>query len=396
MSGLAKSVRVGVHRVRSWPLDVLDGALALVVGGLAFAPGTSGSGVTLGHLPTRPLDAFGVLLVLGQCLPLAVRRRWPGACLVVVASAFATRQLLGYPPVFADLALFAALYGAGAYLERARRASAVVATVGYLGLAVALHGRGSPREAFDFLTFYCVLAGSCWVGVQVHRRALAEEDRRHRVMREATAQERARIARDLHDVVTHHVTAMVVQAEATQYIPADERARAVEGLAVIASTGRRALAELRELLGVLAEPRAPGASFGPGQPDREPPLRRVSDLVERTRSAGQPVKLIQAGERQRIPSGVHFAVYRVVQESLTNALKHAPGQPTVVQIRYGDAIEVEVTTDGPVVAEAADLDGRGLIGLRERVGLFGGDLRATGRPGGGFVVRARIPAGGGQ
>src|SRR5262249_7357073 len=155
-------------------------------------------------------------------------------------------------------------------------------------------------------------------------------------------------------------------------------ARAIDSLAAIGDTGRQALAELRVLLGVLD--------------DGTPP--QLGDLVERTRSAGQPVELAEEGEPQPVPGAVELAAYRVVQEALTNALKHAPGRRTVVRVHYSPTqIDIDVTNEGPSGAASLDGGGRGLAGIRERVGVFGGDLSAGRRPDGGFTVRARIPVG---
>jgi signal transduction histidine kinase len=353
---------------------IRDGLLAVVLVAGAFAPPLAHNGVELGELPARPLDGLGVALALAQCVPLVFRRRWPVACLAVVAPAFAAHQLLGYAGTISGLGLLVALYSVAVHQERFRRQIAVVATVAYVGLAVALHGRGSPERPVDFVTFYAVPL-VCWaVGSWMRARTKAEADRRRLTAELAVADERARIARELHDVVTHHVTAMVVQSDAAQFAPA----QAGDSLAAIGDTGRQALAELRFILGVLD---------GGGPPQLE-------DLVERTRSAGQPVELAEEGEPQPLPGAVELAAYRVVQEALTNALKHAPGRRTVVRVRYGPSeIDIDVTNDGPSGAASLDGGGRGLAGVRERVGGFGGDLSAGRRPDGGFTVRARIPVG---
>jgi signal transduction histidine kinase len=196
----------------------------------------------------------------------------------------------------------------------------------------------------------------------------------------------------LHDVVTHHVTAMVAQADATQFL-AESPDRVVAALTAIGGTGRRALSELRFLLGVLETNGDPAGS-------RSPAGGTVRDLVERTRTGGQPVELVEDGDRPALPVGAGLAVYRVVQEGLTNAVKYATGQPTVVRVRYAPAcVEVEVTNAAaptPVPGGARrDLSGgRGLTGLRERGRMLGGELTAGERPDGGFRLHTRIPVGG--
>ncbi len=367
-----------------------DAVITVVLAPVVFAPVTAALGARFGDLPQRPYDPAGVVLTALLWLPLAVRRRWPGACLAVVALAFAARELAAYPPVLASVALYAALYGAG--VHGGRRAVPVLGTALYVPFALALHHRGAPHALADYVLMYLVLA-ACWgVGRSVRARRAAEAERRRLAAEAAVARERAGIARELHDVVTHHVTAMVVQADAAQYLLADAPDRVATGLAAIGDSGRHALTDLQYLLGVLKA--ADGA-------DRGPVPGSLADLVEQTRAAGQPVELAEHGERRPLASAVELAAYRVVQESLTNALKHAPGHRTDVTVRYApDALEVEVVTGAaPLAAVPAAPPrppvrggGHGLIGLRERVGVCGGELLAGARPDGGFGVHARIPA----
>lgn len=364
-----------------------DAVLAGLVAAGAFTPGMSGTGVLFAQLAARPLDALGVLLVSAQCLPLVVRRRMPRTCLAVIGAAFAAHQLLGYPETFAAVGLFAALYSVGTHLAARRRPTALAAAAGYAALAVAAHRLGSPERLLDHLVFFLVLA-ACWVvGSVVRARAASEADRQQLVAQAAVAAERARIAAELHDVVTHHVTAMVVQADAASVLVDSAPDRVVTGLTAIGDTGRAALTELRVLLGVL-NPTGPDAG-------RAPAVGSISDLVQRVRAAGQPVELVQTGTPRPVPGAPELAVHRVVQESLTNALKHAPGSPTVVTVDHGgDAIDVEVVTrSSTTVPATAPGSGRGLAGLAERVQLTGGQLVAGPRDGGRFAVSAHIPTG---
>ncbi|WP_415803305.1 sensor histidine kinase, partial [Isoptericola cucumis] len=249
----------------------------------------------------------------------------------------------------------------------------------------------------------------------MRRRRADEAERRRLAAVVATSDERARIARELHDVVTHHVTAMVVQADAAPYLLPATPGRAGDGLAAISDTGRRALTELRYLLGVLeatGETAASASAAGEAAPaGRAPALGRVGDVVEQARRSGQPVEWAEDGDPRPLPDAVELAAYRVVQEALTNALKHAAGRPTVVRLRHGrEHLEVEVTTHGPaspgaatappgtaapppaVVTPAAPPGGRGLAGLAERVRVLDGELESGPLPDGGFRVRASIPA----
>jgi len=364
--------------------------LAVLVAVLAFVPTVSHIGPEIGDLPARPAGAVvGLVLTLALCLPLAVRSTWPAVCLAVIGSAFAVDQMLGYPDTFSKVGLLLALYAAGAHLARFRRVLGVVTTLAYGVLAVVLHAMGSPQQFLDFLAFYLVMVVIWLAGAGV-RRWRAEQAERERLAAEvATATERARIARDLHDVVTHHVTAMVVQADAAQFLLDAQPARAGDGLSAISETGRRALTELRALLDVLE---ATGES---PSSDRTPAIGRVSDLVEQARLSGQPVEWSEQGVGRPQTVDVELAAYRVVQETLTNAIKHAAGQPTTVLLRHrAEHIEIEVTTAGRAGATpVSPSGGRGLLGLRERVRMLDGNLVAEPRPDGGFRVHALIPSG---
>jgi signal transduction histidine kinase len=282
--------------------------------------------------------------------------------------------VLSYPPTFASLALYVALYSAGAHAERA---VAVTAGVAYVALAFTLHALGSPNRVQDFVLFGLALGVMWMAGDRVRYWRQDEVARRE----QAKVAERARIARELHDVVTHHVTAMVVQADAAQFVLEAAPGKAAESLTAISGTGRRALTELRHLLGVLE---ATGESA-----DRTPALGRVSDLVEQAKLSGQRVELIEEGEQRPRGIDAELAAYRVVQEALTNALKHAAGHPAKVRVRHADQVEIEVITLG-VTDSSAPSGGRGLTGLGERVRMLGGEFEAGPREEG-FRVWALIP-----
>jgi signal transduction histidine kinase len=263
-----------------------------------------------------------------------------------------------------------------------------LASAEYTALAVVLHALGSPQRVLDYVAFYAVLLVTWLAGAGVRRWRADEAERRRLTAEIATAAERSRIARELHDVVTHHVTAMVVQADAAQFLVAEAPDRAGDGLTAISDTGRQALTELRHLLGVLE---ATGESASAA--DRTPTLGKLMDLVEQARRSGQPVEWSEEGDPRPQAVQVELAAYHVVQEALTNAIKHASGQRTAVRVRHGaDHVEIEVTTDGTVTPSPARPKGRGLTGLRERVRLLDGEFVAEPRPGGGFRVRARMPS----
>ncbi|CAL9439846.1 MULTISPECIES: sensor histidine kinase [unclassified Streptomyces] len=389
-------LRAPLDRWRERDALLKDGVLALTLTLLSFVPTLSAVGAQIGDLPERPADALGVGLVLAQTLPLAVRRRWPAAALAVVAGAFAAHQALGFATTFASMGLYLALYSAGAHQVRFRRGLAAVASAGYAVLAVVLDRLGSPQSLPDYLAFWLVLAAVRTVGSTVRGRRKGEAERRRLAAEAATAAERARIARELHDVVTHHVTAMVVQADAAQFLLTSAPDRAGESLTAVSDTGRRALTELRYLLGVL-EATGESASADLARADRAPAPGRVGDLVEQARRSGQPVEFGEEGERRPRSVDVELAAYRVVQEALTNAMKYAAGRPTRVLLRHGDQhIGIQVTTDGPVAGPVTrapgPAGGRGLAGLRARVRMLDGELEAGPRPEGGFEVRATIPS----
>jgi signal transduction histidine kinase len=385
---------------RSQDTAVRDGALAVILAAAAFVPGLSSVGAQFGDLPLRSADVFAALLVLGQTLPLAVRTRWPAPSLAVVGICFAVHESLGYPPTFGSLGLYLALYSAGAWQDRFRRLLAAAATAGYVVFSVVLHLLGSPQRLVDYAIFYLALAAFWVVGAFVRRHRAEEAERRELKAREAASVERSRIARELHDVVTHHVTAMVVQADAGQFLTAWPD-RVAQSMTAISGTGRRALAELRYLLGVLE------ATGEPVPAGRTPALGTLRDLVEQTRLGGQPVEFIEEGESLPLAVGAELAVYRVVQEALTNAIKHAAGRRTVVRVGHEPGlVDIEVTTTGETPTSAGETEpaspatpgglqpaaGRGLAGLHERVRMVGGEMMAAPQPGGGFRVHARIPA----
>lgn len=352
---------------------------------LAFVPTMDAIAAQIGDLPVRPPDALAVTLTLAQTVPLAVGSRWPAACLSIIGAAFMAHQALGYPQTFGSIGLYLALYAAGAHQQRFRLGLAAVWTAAYVALAVLLLTLGSPNRVQDFVAFYLVL-GVIWMTGTGMRRWRAEEAERRRLSASlATAAERARIARELHDVVTHHVTAMVIQADAAQFLVGSAPDRAGDGLAAISDTGRRALTELRHLLGVLE------ATGDSAAADRTPTLGTISDLVEQARVSGQPVELAEHGERRAQSVDVELAAYRVVQEALTNAIKHATGQPTTVTVHHhDDRLDIEVTTNGAATV-GLPVSGRGLNGLRARLRMLDGDLLAAPRPEGGFRVHATIP-----
>jgi signal transduction histidine kinase len=206
--------------------------------------------------------------------------------------------------------------------------------------------------------------------------------------RVAVADERAHLARELHDVVAHSVSVMVVQAGAARRLLGRQPDRAGEALLAVESNGREALAELRRMLGVLTDEDGTGPALAP-----QPGLGQLDALVERVGAAGLPVEVRITGAPRPLSPGVDLTAYRIIQEALTNALKYAKGARTEVVVEFGDGeLKLEVLNAGGVdLLPAGAGAGRGLLGMRERVSVYGGQLEAGGRPEGGFAVRASLP-----
>jgi signal transduction histidine kinase len=253
-----------------------------------------------------------------------------------------------------------------------------------------------PRGTTGDIFFVSLLFGIVWVvGFALGRkfeeadvakeRAARLERERDEEARAAVAEERARIARELHDVVGHSVSVMTVQASGVRRLLRDDQEREREALLVVERTGREALAEMRRMVGVLRRPEEAPA-LAP-----QPSLEHLERLVEQTRDAGLPVDLRVEGEAVELPAGVDLTAYRLVQEGLTNALKHAQATRAEVVVSYGDGqIEVVVSDDGHGVGNG-DGGGHGLVGMRERVSVYGGELDAGPEAGGGYRLRARLP-----
>jgi signal transduction histidine kinase len=389
-SGLAQILR---RWWRNQPMVVRDAPIAVVLALLAFLPALAHSGTRLGEMPYRPSDGLAMVAALAQTLPLTFRRLRPAAVLLVVLAGFVVQDLRGYH-TFAGVGLVVALYSAAAHQERFRRRSAAALTAGYVALAVAEHAAGSSDVPQDFIAFYALLAVFWLVGGSVRAQRQRDAERYQLAAAAVRAAERARIAHELHDVVTHHVTAMVVQANAAGFLAAYPD-RLATNLDAIGDSGRRALGELRDLLEVLDPARTDAPAPRTGLPD----LSGIPALVAETRAAGQPIELVSHGCPAPMGAGRELAAYRVVQEALTNALKYAAGCSTEVRVAYRpDGVAIVVSTAAAEKSSASPVggSGRGLAGIRERVELFGGSLSAGPQAPYGFVVCADIPVAAGE
>jgi signal transduction histidine kinase len=335
------------------------------------------------------------LLFLGMTLPLFARRRWPVPVPVVV---FGFAVLLGYVDEGATTAVaffvtsWFALWSAAANNVWRHALGLLLYAYAATGIAIA---QVESVDWRDWIWFNAI-GSLAWVSglglrrrtehaARLEERAIALEQRREADAREAVAAERARIARELHDVVAHSVSVMTVQVSGVRRLLKPEQERERAALETVERTGREALAEMRRLLGVLRE------TDGAAELAPQPGLDGLERLLDQVRASGLPVELSVEGERRPLPAGVDLSAYRIVQEALTNALKHAGKANAWVELRYDpDALQLEVANDG-ATALAGDGRGHGLHGMRQRAEVCGGTLDAGPRPGGGFRVRASLP-----
>lgn len=341
------------------------------------------------------LGADGVLLLLGQSLPVAIRRWNPVLAWAVAGACTAAYGIGEYPDTVLDLGPLLIIYTVASVTPR-RTATAlgVVTALTILGGLVS----SGDADAKDF-SFNLLVYATAWV-VGEHQRtrraytdsleekaARLEADRAE-AERRAVADERARIASELHDVVAHSVSMMVVQAEGGASVVATDPQRAAAAFDAIGTTGRRAMGEMRRVLQVLRDA-DPAGSLAP-----QPGLDALDHLAADVAATGLAVAVGREGTARTLPDGLDLSAYRIVQEALTNTVRHAGATRADVTVRWLDgAVEVEVVDDGSAGPGGGDggATGHGLVGMRERVALYGGELEAGPRPGGGFGVRARLP-----
>jgi signal transduction histidine kinase len=367
------------------------------------------------------------LYVVVCTAPLALRRRWPEAVAIVIAIAFALAQILSVPEaLFANISLFIALYTVGAWGRHRARATIVrvVIVIGmFIWLFVALVTRAAdpsslanlPRTSaispivaiglLQIVTNLLYFGGAFYFGDRAwtaarERRALVDRTSELSAEREINAHravslERVRIARDLHDIVAHHVSVMGVQAGAARRVVDSDPSEAAQSLRSIESSARTAVTELHRMLTTLRDDEHPDGEH----PDADGPSTRgidqISTLTADTRAAGVSVHSRTVGTERPVPPTVGAILYRIAQEAITNTLKHAgPGAEIDLRLRYlDDAVELEIGDSGSASGSSAGGAGLGHLGMRERVDAVGGTIQIGPRARGGYLVRARIPTG---
>jgi signal transduction histidine kinase len=422
-NGLGRAVAA-----RPWLADGMLAA-AIAVGQVAFV-----ANAAHGQSGTRALDGLGYALLALNALPLVARRRWPVAAFLACLAVSGAYHALGFPEGPADIGTLIALY------TLASRAPSWVSVLAFMvTLVVVVNADEAARDAeprvMEFLLetgfpglvvlgFGYSVRGRRQLLAAAEERAAAAERTREAEARRRVEEERLRIARDLHDVLAHSVSTINVQAGVAAHLLDQQPEQARSALLAIREQSKQALRELRATLGVLRQPGEPAA---PRQP--APGLHQLEALVDSMRQAGLPVEVQVEGAPAQLPSAVDLVAYRIVQESLTNVLRHAAAARATVHLSHRrDALVIEVDDDGPALVDAPpaavtpagakawsappalhgrpslgtdqagedrrpEAGGHGIVGMRERARAVGGELEAGPRPDGGFRVTACLPVG---
>ena len=364
------------------PVDV---AIAVGLAGISLLPFLSGAP------NVGPPGAVTVLLLLLESLPLVLRRRYPLEVMLVVVSATIVQIgiLPANVPLQSGLGILVAIYTIGERLDR--RLSLGLTALTAVLVAVLFVGHAGLSEALQSLIQTELILGVAWLLGDASRirrlYTLALEERAQERTRRAIVEERDRIARELHDIVTHHMSVIVIQAGGGSRAVDRRPEEARSAFDAIARTGRQALSDMRRMLGILGERGQEGV-------DPMPRLDGLDALVAEVRAAGLSVELAVHGEARPLDPGLELSAYRIIQEGLTNTLKHAQGGRANVTVRYGPAgLDIAIDDErGPGTASTVEAahDGRGLVGMRERVAMFRGTFDAQPTPTG-FRVTAHLP-----
>jgi signal transduction histidine kinase len=373
-------------------LDIAPAAALIVIGVAQMLVDYEGSGF-------RGPRSVNAAFLVAVCLPLVVRRRQPVLALAgvfVLQAVWVGAYYNGshQPPFEPFAAGVVACFALGLHADR-RGLRAGLALFALLVVATAIVlavGGSTVGNALPVLIWWGAAIGigrglrerQTLVELLRERSARLERDR-ERDMADAALEERGRIARELHDVIAHAVSLMVVQASAERRLLAVDQQRTADTLETIETSGREALGELRRLLGVLR-------ASGPERLAPQPGLDALPDLLEEGRRGGHEITLDVEGDPVRLPAGLDLTAYRILQEGLTNVRKHAPGAAVEINLRWRAAeLEIELADDGPGPLADANGSGHGLIGMRERVALYGGTVSAAAAADTGFRVLARLP-----
>ncbi|MDQ4008616.1 MAG: sensor histidine kinase [Actinomycetota bacterium] len=358
-------------------------ALALAVFGVV---GTAGADANAAVEPDRALDGYGIVLVVATALTLAVRRSWPLVVLALAAVGASTYLLAGYTYGPILVSLMVAVYTAARHLPL--RTSLPACVVAMLLLLTHIFTNNAALPGFLGL-----VPGSAWVvvpfalGLSVRQARVAAERSRAELVRERVADERLRVAQEVHDVVGHGLAAIKMQADIALHVADRKPEQAATALTAISRTSTEALEELRATLALVRRDADDADARTP-----LPGLGRLDDLEQRMSHAGLSVRVSTTGTPVGLPPQVDLAAYRVVQEALTNVLRHSPATVARVQVDYEtDAVALTVTSSGTAEAERAG--GLGMPGMRGRVESLGGTFSAGPTAGGSFEVRARLPIG---
>ncbi|WBB68986.1 histidine kinase [Micromonospora sp. WMMD812] len=386
---------------------------------VAFDAVVSGMVVFFGlvGVVAQPGGWLATLVGVGMAVALLFRRSHPAAVAAVVGALALVQVIAGWGPLAFDVGVLVAIYSVVKYADRLRDGvlAGIAAAVGVVLASLQVPG---PGPWWGSAIYFGLVTGAVWlVGLNVRtrrlyvlsleERAATLEREREAEARAAVASERTRIARELHDVVAHSMAVMIVQADGARFTLDRDPETARAAVKVVADTGRQALEEMRRLVGVLREtsqpePAAPaeaggtdGAGVSADPEHRRLALAELPTLLDRFRAAGLRVRHTVTGEPPALPPGLELTVYRVAQEALTNALKHGGvGAGVELTLEHtADAVVVRVVDDGrgrPVVSPAPS-GGHGLVGMRERVGVYDGTLTAGARLAGGWQVEARLP-----
>ncbi len=349
-------------------------------------------------------DVPGVLLALAQVLPLLFVRKAPLVILTVIFVAFVTHSTLDHQVLW--VAQFTTLIGLYQVAGSTDDRQSLIAGLLTFGVIVTVFG--VIREDLDSAIALTLLFAAVWIAgnfvrsrrgrLEIAELTVAElSEDRALVMREAVRDERARIARELHDVLGHTLNLVVIQAGAAQRVFTSSPEKALEAVRSIESTSRQALSDVDRMLGILRDPDDPDGAGGraPSLAAR-PSMSRLGSLVDDLRTTGQPIDLVMSGSLKSLAPSIDLSAYRVVQEALTNVMTHAAGAKACVEVDYSERLlTVTITNDNSGIDKLTDRTGggRGIVGMRERTSLFGGEFQAGGTDDGGWRVHATFPIG---